>query len=152
LHTERFTRGKGLFCPVAHKPPVEEADADYPFILSTGRILFHWHGGTMSRRSPGLDAIAPQAEVEISPADAALLSIQDGDLVRVTSRRGQVVAAAKVTNRSPAGTVFMTFHFVEAAVNLLTIDAVDPTAKIPEYKVCAVAVEPAVEPVVERIK
>jgi predicted molibdopterin-dependent oxidoreductase YjgC len=141
LHTERFTRGKGLFCPVAHKPPVEEADADYPFILSTGRILYHWHGGTMSRRSPGLEAIAPQAEVEINPEDAALLSIQDGDMVRVSSRRGQVAAAARITNRSPAGTVFMTFHFVEAAVNLLTIDAVDPTAKIPEYKVCAVKVE-----------
>jgi formate dehydrogenase alpha subunit len=143
LHTKSFTRGKGLFCPVAHKPPVEEADAEYPFILSTGRILFHWHGGTMSRRSPGLEAIAPEAEVEINPQDAFRLSIQDGDLVRITSRRGQVVAAAKVTSRSPAGTVFMTFHFVEAAVNLLTIDAVDPTAKIPEYKVCAVKVEQA---------
>jgi predicted molibdopterin-dependent oxidoreductase YjgC len=109
--------------------------------LSTGRILFHWHGGTMSRRSPGLEAIAPEAEVEINPQDAADLSIHDGDLARVTSRRGQVTAAAKVTNRSPIGTVFMTFHFVEAAVNLLTIDAVDPTAKIPEYKVCAVKVE-----------
>jgi predicted molibdopterin-dependent oxidoreductase YjgC len=141
LHSKTFTRGKGLFCPVAHKPPAEETDAEYPFILSTGRILFHWHGGTMSRRSPGLEAIAPEAEVEINPQDAAELSIHDGDLARVTSRRGQVVAAAKVTNRSPVGTVFMTFHFVEAAVNLLTIDAVDPTAKIPEYKVCAVKLE-----------
>lgn len=141
LHTEKFTRGKGLFCPVAYRPPAEEADEEYPFILSTGRILFHWHGGTMSRRSPGLEAIAPEAEVEIGRKDSERLGIQTGDLLRVTSRRGQVVAGAKVTPRSPKGTIFMTFHFAEAAANLLTIDAVDPTAKIPEYKVCAVKVE-----------
>jgi anaerobic selenocysteine-containing dehydrogenase len=103
-------------------------------------MLFHWHGGTMSRRSPGLEAIAPEAEVEINPADAAEQGIRDGDLVRVSSRRGKVAAAARLTPRSPVGTVFMTFHFAEAATNLLTIDAVDPTAKIPEYKVCAVRV------------
>jgi predicted molibdopterin-dependent oxidoreductase YjgC len=140
LHTEKFTRGKGLFSPVEYRPPAEETDEDYPYILSTGRMLFHWHGGTLSRRSAGLDTIAPEAEVEISPADAQALGIKRGDLVRVTSRRGQVVAAAKVTRRSPPGTVFMTFHFAEAATNLLTIDALDPTAKIPEYKVCAVNV------------
>lgn len=141
LHTTQFTRGLGLFCPVEYRPPVEETDTEYPFVLSTGRILFHWHGGTMSRRSPGLDAIAPEAEVEINPADGAALGIQNGDWVCVASRRGQVLAAAKVTPRSPVGMVFMTFHFAEAAVNLLTIDAVDPTAKIPEYKVCAVKLE-----------
>ncbi len=141
LHVGQCARGLGLFCPVDYRPPAEETDEAYPFILSTGRTLFHWHGGTMSRRSPGLDAIAPEAEVEINPADAAALGIADHDCVRVTSRRGQVVAVAKRTNRSPVGTVFMTFHFAEAAVNLLTIDAVDPTAKIPEYKVCAVNVE-----------
>jgi formate dehydrogenase alpha subunit len=141
LHVGKFSRGLGLFCPVSYRPPAEETDAEYPFILSTGRILFHWHGGTMSRRSPGLDAIAPEAEVEIHPADAAQMDIAAGDWVRVASRRGQVLAAAKLTGRSPQGTVFMTFHFAEAAVNLLTIDAVDPTAKIPEYKVCAVKLE-----------
>lgn len=140
LHSNQFTRGKGLFCPVEYRPPHELPDDDYPFILSTGRILFHWHGGTMSRRSPGLETIAPEAEVEIHPADAVQLDVKDGDLVRVTSRRGRVVAAAKITRRSPPGTVFMTFHYAEAATNLLTIDAVDPTAKIPEYKVCAVNV------------
>ncbi|HUM70493.1 MAG TPA: molybdopterin dinucleotide binding domain-containing protein, partial [Chloroflexota bacterium] len=114
-----------------------------PFILSTGRILYHWHGGTMSRRSPGLEAIAPEAEVEINPADAVQQGISDGDWVRVASRRGEVLATAKLTNRSPKGTVFMTFHYAEAAVNLLTIDAVDPTAKIPEYKVCAVKINKA---------
>jgi formate dehydrogenase alpha subunit len=141
LHAGKFARGKGLFCPVDYAPPVEEVDDEYPFILSTGRILYHWHGGTLSRRSPGLDAIAPEAEVEINPEDARDLEIQDEDLVRVRSRRGEVIAAAKVTRRSPPGTVFMTFHFAEAAANLLTNDAVDPTAKIPEYKVCAVQVE-----------
>ncbi len=141
LHVGQFARGKGRLIPVAYKPPVEATDGEYPFILSTGRILFHWHGGTMSRRSPGLEAIAPAAEVEINPADAIEYGIRDGDWVRVTSRRGQVVAEAKITDRSPAGTVFMTFHYAEAAVNLLTIDAVDPTAKIPEYKVCAARIE-----------
>lgn len=142
LHTVNFTRGKGLFQAIDYRPPVEEADAEYPYILSTGRILFHWHGGTLSRRSPGLDVIAPEAEVEIHPGDAGKLGIAQGDLVRVSSRRGEVVATARVTRRSPVGTVFMTFHYAEAAANLLTIDAVDPVAKIPEYKVCAVKVEP----------
>lgn len=143
LHAARFTRGKGLFHAVDYRPPVEETDAAYPFILSTGRILFHWHGGTLSRRSPGLDTIAPQAEVEIHPDDAAALNVVDGDWVQVRSRRGHVTAVARLTQRSPQGTVFMTFHFAEAAANLLTNDAVDPIAKIPEYKVCAVAVEKA---------
>jgi formate dehydrogenase alpha subunit len=141
LHTQKFTRGLGLFTPIAYRPPAEETDDQYPFVLTTGRLLFHWHGGTMSRRSAGLETSAPAAGVEISPADARHLQLQSGDLVQVTSRRGQVIAAAKVTGRSPVGVIFMTFHFAEAAVNLLTIDAVDPTAKIPEYKVCAVKVE-----------
>jgi formate dehydrogenase alpha subunit len=146
LHTEKFTRGLGLFCPVDYRPPAEEPDEEYPFILSTGRILFHWHGGTLSRRSPGLEAIAPEAEVEIHPADAEDLAVVSGDWVRVTSRRGVVVAQARTTRRSPPGTVFMTFHYAEAAANLLTIDAVDPIAKIPEYKVCAVQVEKVEQP------
>jgi formate dehydrogenase alpha subunit len=141
LHTGQFTRGRGLFCPVDYRPPAELPDETYPFILSTGRILFHWHGGTMSRRSPGLDAIAPEAEVEIHPDDAEQFSLAAGDRVRVTSRRGQVVATAKVTRRSPPGTLFMTFHYAEAAANLLTINALDPISKIPAYKVCAVRVE-----------
>jgi formate dehydrogenase alpha subunit len=141
LHTSQFTRGKGLFCPVEYRPPAEVTDDDYPFNLSTGRILFHWHGGTMSRRSPGLEAMAPEAEVEIHPADARQLGVAAGDWVKVTSRRGEVAAAARITRRSPPGTVFMTFHYAEAAANLLTTDAVDPTAKIPEYKVAAVRVE-----------
>jgi len=141
LHTGKFTRGRGLFCPLDYRPPAELPDEAYPFLLSTGRILFHWHGGTMSRRSPGLDAVAPEAEAEIHPDDAARLGVAEGDLLRVTSRRGRVVAAARLTRRSAPGMVFLTFHYAESATNLLTVDAVDPTAKIPEYKVCAVHVE-----------
>jgi len=140
LHVGRFARGMGLLIPVEYKPPAEETSEEYPFILSTGRILYHWHGGTMSRRSPGLDVIAPEAEVEISPTDAEQLDVDSGDMVKVESRRGEVLARVKVTRRSPAGTVFMTFHFAEAAVNLLTSSAVDPIAKIPEYKISAVRV------------
>jgi formate dehydrogenase alpha subunit len=147
LHVGKFARGLGLFCAVGYKTAVEEVDETYPYILSTGRMLFHWHGGTLSRRSAGLDAIAPEAEVEINPADAANLGVVADDMVQVRSRRGCVVARATLTERSPRGTIFMTFHFAEAAVNLLTIDAVDPTAKIPEYKVCAVAVQKLTQPI-----
>ncbi len=147
LHVGKFTRGRGLLAPLAFRPPVEEPDEAFPFLLSTGRILFHWHGGTLSRRSPGLDAIAPAAEAELHPVDAARLGVANGEPVRVTSRRGCVVAAARVTPRSAPGMVFMTFHYAEAAVNLLTINAVDPTAKIPEYKVCAVNVEKISPPI-----
>jgi formate dehydrogenase alpha subunit len=142
LHKEKFARGLGLFSVVAYEQPAEVPDEQYPFILSTGRVLFHWHGGTMSRRSPGLESLAPQAEVEIHPEDAQSLGVVDGQRVKVASRRGEVVAAAVITHRSPLGTVFMTFHFREAAANLLTTDHIDPVAKIPEYKVSAVRVEP----------
>ena len=141
LHAQRFTRGLGLFAPVEYRPPAEVTDEAYPFLLSTGRILFHWHGGTLSRRSPGLDWLAPEAEVEVNPDDAAALAIEPGEVIQVRSRRGVVRARAKITRRSPRGSVFMTFHYAEAAVNLLTIDAVDPVAKIPEYKVAAVQLE-----------
>jgi len=143
LHAQKFTRGLGLFAPVKYLPPPEIPDDEYPLILSTGRVLFHWHGGTLSRRSPGLDSLAPVSEVEIHPEDAARLGISDGQRVRVCSRRGEVVANTRVTRRSPPGTIFMTFHYAEAAANLLTSDAVDPIAKIPEYKVAAVRVESA---------
>ena len=141
LHARRFTRGLGLFSPVAYRPPAEVTDEAYPFLLSTGRVLFHWHGGTLTRRSAGLDWLAPEAEVEIHPDDAAAIGIEDGEMMVVRSRRGAVRARGKVTVRSPRGTVFMTFHYAEAAANLLTSDAVDPVAKIPEYKVAAVRLE-----------
>jgi formate dehydrogenase major subunit len=145
LHVGKFTRGLGLFSPVEYVPPAEPADDEYPLVLSTGRVLFHWHGGTLSRRSPGLDALAPEAEVEVHPQDAEALGLSTGALVRVRSRRGSVVARTQITRRSPPGTVFMTFHYAEAAANLLTTGAVDPVAKIPEYKVSAVRLEPLKE-------
>jgi formate dehydrogenase alpha subunit len=141
LHVGQFARGKGLFSPLAYRPPAELPDDEYPFILSTGRVLFHWHGGTMTRRSPGLDELAPEAEVEIHPSDAGKLGVVDGEPVQVRSRRGRLVAKARITRRSPPGTVFMTFHYSEAAANLLTGAEVDPQAKIPEYKVSAVRVD-----------
>jgi formate dehydrogenase alpha subunit len=147
LHVGKFARGKGLFSEIDYVEPAELPDEDYPFILSTGRILYHWHGGTMSRRSPGLDSLAPEPEVEVNPEDAATLGLQDGDLARVTSRRGTLEARVVITRRSPPGTVFMNFHFAEAAANLLTPKHLDPQAKIPEYKVSAVRVEPAAEKV-----
>ncbi len=141
LHKEKFTRGKGRFHPVSFKPPAETPDRDYPFILSTGRVLFHFHTGTMTRRVKGINEIYPEAVVEINPQDASSLDLSQGDLARVLSRRGSVTAKVKVTDKSPPGVVFMTFHFREAACNILTIDALDPIAKIPELKVCAVRVE-----------
>ncbi len=142
LHQGKFVRGPGLFSAVDYAPPLELPNEEFPLVLSTGRILYHWHGGTLSRRSPGLDALAPEAKVEIAPDDARRLGIGEGEQVRVRSRRDQVVAKAHITDRSPSGTVFMTFHYAEAAANLLTAGNVDPVAKIPEYKVSAVRLEP----------
>ncbi len=142
LHKGKFSRGLGHFHAIDFIPPYEMPDDDYPLLLTTGRMLYHFHTGTMSRRSAGLDELHPEGKVEISPEDADKLGIADGDMVEVESRRGKVAARAWVTDKSPAGTVFMTFHFREAAANLLTVSALDPIAKIPEYKVCAVKVEP----------
>ncbi len=147
LHVGRFSRGPGRFSAVDWQPAKEMPDDEYPLLLTTGRVLYHWHGGTMTRRAAGLNEIYPNALVEINPQDAQRLRIADGDMVRVTSRRGEVVAKAEVVDRPDAGVVFMTFHFQEAAANLLTIAALDPVAKIPEYKVAAVRVEPVAEKV-----
>jgi len=143
LHVGKFSRGLGKFSAVEWQPAKEVPDEQYPFVLTTGRVLFHFHSGTMSRRVAGLNAIYPEGTVEINPQDAQKLGVADGELVKVTSRRGQVVAKAEVVERPDPGVVFMTFHFKEAAANLLTIAALDPVAKIPEYKVCAVRVEKA---------
>ncbi len=142
LHAGKFVRGKGLFSAVDYIEPAELPDEDFPFVLSTGRVLFHWHGGTLSRRSPGLDRLAPQAEVEIHPDDAEKLGVVNGQVVQVTSRRGQISASARITRRSPPGVVFMTFHYAESAANILTPTHIDPVAKIPEYKFSTVRVEP----------
>jgi formate dehydrogenase alpha subunit len=142
LHTAKIARGKGRFMPVTYRASAEEVDGEYPLILTTGRILFQWHGGTMSRRSAGLETLAPAAEIEVNPVDADRYGVRDAALVEVASRRGKIQATTRVTERSPRGTVFATFHYAEAAANLLTLDAVDPVAKIPEYKVSAVRLRP----------
>jgi formate dehydrogenase alpha subunit len=139
LFAESFPRGKGKFHALEYVPSVEMPDEEYPFILTTGRLLEHWHGGTLTRHSK-LDELYPQARIEINPADAARLKIADGQVVRVSSRRGTVVLRAWATERTTVGVVFIPMHFAEAAANLLTIDALDPLAKIPEYKACAVRV------------
>jgi len=139
LFPETFPRGRGKFYDLEYIPSVEMPDEEYPFILTTGRLLEHWHGGTLTRHSK-LDDLYPQARIEINPADGALLKIEDGQTVRVSSRRGTVVLRAWLTQRTTVGVVFIPMHFAEAAANLLTIDALDPLAKIPEYKACAVSV------------
>jgi formate dehydrogenase major subunit/formate dehydrogenase alpha subunit len=141
LHVGEFSRGKGQFIPVEHIPPAELPDEEYPMILSTGRVLFHWHGGQMTRRSKGLLEIYPEALIEVNDLDADKLGLNGNKRVRVTSRRGMIEALAMVTDRVPPGMVYANFHFPEASANELTIAALDPVAKIPEYKVCAVKVE-----------
>jgi len=140
LHKDRFALGKGRFVPAEYRPPAEEPDADYPFLLTTGRVLFQYHTGTMTRRSPILTDQINEPFVEIHPGDAAQLGVADGDRVHVQSRRGEVDLAARVTEIVPPGVVFIPFHFAEAPANALTNGALDPTAKIPEFKVCAVRV------------
>ena len=141
LFAESFPRGRGKFTPLDYVPAVESVDDEYPFILTTGRLLEHWHGGTMTRHSQ-LNTLYPEARVEIHPADAELHGISDGMAVKVTSRRGEIVVRATVTEKTTVGVVFVPWHFAEAAANLLTIDALDPQAKIPEFKACAVQVFP----------
>jgi len=115
---------------------------DYPLILTTGRVLYHWHGAEMTRRVQGLVDIYPESLVEINPADAEKLGILENDKIKVTSRRGEMIAKAFVTDRVSAGVIFGNFHYPgEQNVNNLTIAALDPTAKIPEFKVCAIKVE-----------
>ena len=141
LHIGQFSRGKGQFNPIEHVPPAEMPDKDYPMLLSTGRVLFHWHGGQMTRRSKGLLEIYPEALIEVNDLDAEKLGLNGNKRVRVSSRRGTIEAQAMVTDRVPPGMVFSNFHFPEASANELTIAALDPVAKIPEYKICAVKVE-----------
>lgn len=143
LHKGRFTRGQGKFHPVEFKPPAENPDQDYPLVLTTGRSYYHYHTGTMTRRSKALDEFVPEAWVEINQVRAEQLGITEGEMVQLTSRRGQLKVKALLTNRVREEVVFMPFHFAEAAANLLTNAALDPVAKIPEFKVCAVRVEKA---------
>ena len=141
LHVGKFSRGLGRFAAVDHVPPDELPDDEYPLMLTTGRVIYHWHGGEMTHRARNLEAMYPEALIEINPQDALKANIDDGTLMKVASRRGEIIAKAQVTDRVEPGLIFSTFHFAESAANFLTNPALDPQAKIPEYKVCAVRVE-----------
>ena len=143
LHIGKFTRGRGKFHVVEHLPPHEIPDSEYPMVLTTGRVLYHWHGAEMTRRAYALRELYPETVVEISPEDAAKIGLDGRDMVRVKSRRGEMIARALVTDRVCQGLIFGNFHFPgQQNVNNLTIAALDPVSKIPEYKVCAVRLEP----------
>jgi formate dehydrogenase alpha subunit len=140
LHSSAFTRGKGRFFAIDYKEPAELPDKEYPFILTTGRLMFQYHTGTMTRRIPILERELPTGFVEINRKDAKRLSISQGEMVKVKSRRGEIEIKARVTEGILPGVVFIPFHFVECPANKLTSRYLDPEAKIPEFKVCAVKV------------
>ncbi len=140
LHAQQLSRGLGYFMPIEYRASAELPDAEYPLLLTTERSLYHYHTGTMTRKVDGLNQLRAEELVEINPADAESLGVADGDTVGVTSRRGEVSARARVTDVTPPGVVTMSFHFAESPTNRLTNPALDPIAKIPEYKVCAVRV------------
>ncbi len=142
LYKDGFPKGKVPFSPVSFNPPAETTDEDYPLVLTTGRNLFQYHSGTMTRQVEPIEAHCGTPYVEISPGDSRRLRIRDGAAIRIVSRRGAVTVSARITERVAEGTVFLPMHYREAAANLLTNDALDASVKIPELKVCAVRVEP----------
>jgi len=142
LHRDRFTRGKGLFHAIEYIPPHELPDASYPMMLTTGRVLYHYHGASMTGRSEGMLFRYPKGYMELSQKDAERLGLADGQVARVSSRRGEIEIPVCITACVEPGTVFIPFHFSEMAANRLTHSKLDPVGKIPEYKVCAVKVEP----------
>jgi len=141
LHAEQFSRGKGQFMPLEYKPPVELPDDEYPLILTTERSLYHYHTGSITRKVEGLNVLRANEWVEMNSKDAEALGVVDAETVKVISRRGEITSKVKVTDTSPLGVVSMTFHFAESPTNVVTSPALDPVAKIPELKVCAVRVE-----------
>jgi len=143
LHRDQFTRGKGLFHAIDYTPPKEQADDEFPLYLTTGRLLYQYHTGSMTMKTAGLNDRAPECIVEISPADAAKYELENGTKVEVASRRGNIEATVEISTTAVNGTVFIPFHFAEAAANKLTNAALDPVSGIPEYKVCAVKLSKA---------
>ena len=141
LHANGVVRGKGLLCPVEHQPPKENADQEYPFVLSTGRVLHQYHTGSMTRRTVALPRYGNEAYIEMCAADVKALGLKHGEKVKATSRRGTIDIAVRETDRVIKGNVFIPFHYAEAAANMLTIDVLDPVAKIPEFKACAIKIE-----------
>lgn len=141
LHEHQFTRGKGVFIVPSYTPPYEKPDEEFPYYLNTGRMFAHYHTGTMTRRSPFLHRELEEPYAEINPEDAREAGIREGDRIRITSRRGSIVTAARITERVARGCIFAPFHFTEARANTLTNPVLDPVSKIPEFKVCAVKME-----------
>jgi formate dehydrogenase alpha subunit len=141
LHMDEFTCGLGVFHALEWIPPAEVPDKQYPLYLTTGRVLYQYHTGTMSMKTDGLNQLSPECFVEISAGDAARYELKEGQEIKVSSRRGALKAKAKISDKAVDGTVFIPFHWAKAAANELTHAALDPTAKIPEYKVCAVEIQ-----------
>ena len=141
LHEIQFTCGRGKFHAVEYRPPAEGPSEEYPLVLTTGRILEHFHTGSMSRRSRVLEALEPESHVDISPEDAAALGVEAGDLIRLSSPRGEIETKVQPDRRVKSGTAFMAFHWNEAPANVLTNPAVDPQSKIPEFKVASAKAE-----------
>jgi formate dehydrogenase alpha subunit len=141
LHTKLFTRGKGWFAPVPYQAPAEQPDAEYPLTLTTGRVLWQYHTGTMTRKVAGINEINPHGAVWISPDDAEKYGVENGKKAVVSTRRGDIDIEAMVTERVPNGVIFIPFHYTESAANVLTNDVVDPVSKVPEFKVSAAKVK-----------
>ncbi len=141
LHTESFTRGKGLFIPEEYIAPVELPDDEYPLKFTTGRDIARYNFSSMTGKTAEIDIISPEALAEVNPVDAEKYGIQEGDWIRMTSRRGSVEMRATITDRSQEGTIFTTYNHIEALVNFLTLDALDRLSRTPEYKLCAIKVE-----------
>lgn len=141
LHVGKFTRGRGMFLPEDYVGPSELPDEEYPFILTTGRELAQYNFGSMTRKTPAIEDICPEAFAEINPLDAEKLSLKDKTWVKLTSRRGSVKIRTKITERSQEGTIFVPYHFAEAPINQLTLNSLDRLSRSPEYKVCAIQIE-----------
>jgi predicted molibdopterin-dependent oxidoreductase YjgC len=143
LHIDKFASGKGVFHGIDWIPPAEQADDSYPLYLTTGRVLYHYHTGTMTMKSDGLNERVPDCFVEVSSQDAERFGIDDGALADIASRRGKITARIEISDKAVAGTIFIPFHFAQAAANKLTNAQLDPISGIPEYKVCAVSLSQA---------
>jgi predicted molibdopterin-dependent oxidoreductase YjgC len=141
LHVDKFTHGLGIFHSTDYLPPAEIADASYPVYLTTGRVLYQYHSGTMTMKSPGVNELEPECFVEIAGQDAEDWGINDNEKIKIISRRGSIEALARISDQAVQGTIFIPFHYAQAAANRLTNGALDPTTRIPEYKVCAVRIE-----------
>jgi formate dehydrogenase major subunit len=142
LHKEgHFTCGLGRFVPADWTPPAEVTDQEYPFVLSTGRRLYHYHTRTQTGRAAGLNKLLSEETADLSPADAGAMEIAEGEMIRLKSRRGEVRVKARITDQVPQGMVWTAFHFREACANWLTNPAFDPSSGTAEYKACAVRIE-----------